>query len=279
MDKNQRPRHIRDIAHLYLSRMPAGGRGADARRVLVTAVSRDCFSAYHAANLALGIAKRGLEVELIEMSGLLPCAAYFLRMPPRVYLRHKSQSPAESLSALGGVSVRFSPESEPGTPEGAGEGITAGGGRRRSGRVTLYHLPPANRQDLLDAALQRVMGPGVGAGNGTRALVLAPDESKARETGRSLFDGRRDVEWKTLSLVKRITAADRSGIAGHSLGYLTGWRSLLNDPVPCVLRDPESHIARAYLSVCDVLAAAGSNVKDHNDGKTNPERASFGRFR
>jgi hypothetical protein len=210
MDKTQRPRHIRDIAHLYLSRMPAGGRGADARRVLVTAVSRDCFSAYHVANLALGIARRGLEVELIEMSGMLPCAAYFLQMPPRVYIRHKAQSPAESLSALGGVSVRFSPDTESGNPEGegAGEGITAGG-RRWSGRVAIFHLPPANRQDLLDAALLRVVRPGAPGGAVTRALVLAPDESMARETGRRLFDGRRGVEWKTLSLVKRITSAEK----------------------------------------------------------------------
>lgn len=277
MDKTQRPRHIRDIAHLYLSRMPAGGRGADARRVLVTAVSRDCFSAYHAANLALGIARRGMEVELIEMSGMFPCAAYFLRMPPRVYLRHRTQSPGESLSALGGVSVRFSPDADSGTTEGAGEGITTGGRRRRAARVTLFHLPPASRQDLLDAALLRVLGSGAGAGE--RALVLAPDESMARETGRRLFNSRRGVEWKTLSLVKRITAAERLGIEGHSLGYLTGWRALLNDPVPCVLRDPESHVARAYLSVCEVLAAAGSHVKERNDGKTTTGRASFGQFR
>ncbi len=277
MDKNQRPRHIRDIAHLYLSRMPAGGRGADARRILVTAVSRDCFSAYHAANLALGIARRGMDVELIEMSGVLPCAAYFLRMPPKVYLRHKTQSPGESLSALGGVSLRFSLDADSGTPQGAGDGITTGERRRRTARVTLFHLPLANRQDLFDAALLRVMGTGAGAG--ARALVLAPDESMARETGRRLFGGRQGVEWKTLSLEKRITTADRLGIEGHSLGYLTGWRALLNDRVPCVLRDPQSHVARSYLSVCDVLAAAGSNVKERNDGKTTPRRASFGQFR
>ena len=81
--------------------------------------------------------------------------------------------------------------------------------------------------------------------------------------------GQNDLDWN-----KEITATPND--IGFDYSFIM---PATNDRVPCVLRDPQSHVARSYLSVCDVLAAAGSNVKERNDGKNTPGRASFGQFR
>jgi hypothetical protein len=274
MDDFRKPRHIRDIAHLYLSRMPAKP-DRHVTRVWVVAASRECFGAYHAANLALGIAGKGHSVELIEASGVIPCAAYFLRLPPRVYIKHKTISPNEPLSALGGITVRFSLDPRDEEQERALQGIAVGGRSRRSGRrVELVHLPPAGETESVQASVT-LAGSGAGSDE-VRALVLAADESTARDTGHRTFDAHPRVRWSTLSLERRLTAGDRSAESGRSLGYLVGWHSLLSDPVPCVLRDPESHVARSYLSICEALVTPGSTAKERNERTKRPRAASLG---
>ena len=277
MDDFRKPRHIRDIAHLYLSRMPAKA-GRHITRVWVVAASRDCFGAYHAANLALGIASSGHAVELVETSGVLPCAAYFLRLPPRVYLKHKAQSPEEPLSALGGITVRFSVENRAEKQDPPAPGFTVGGPSRRHGRrVEVVHLPPESESESLQASLALARE---SAGNDkVRALILAADESTAREAGHRIMDEQPKVHWSTLSLDRRLTAGDRARNGGRSLGYLVGWRQLLSDPVPCVIRDPESHVARSYLSICEALVSAGSIAKERNDRKPRRRTASLGQTR
>lgn len=274
MDDFRKPRHIRDIAHLYLSRMPARADGR-VTRVWVMAASRECFGAYHAANLALGIASKGHAVELVEASGVLPCAAYFLRLPPRVYLKHKEQSPEEPLSALGGITVRFSVEKRAEQQDPAAPGFAVGGPSRRCGRrVEVVHLPPASDTGSLQACL--ALARESAGKDGVRALILAADESKAREVGRRTMGEQPGIHWSTLSLERRLTAGDRARNGGRSLGYLVGWRQLLSDPVPCVVRDPESHVARSYLSICDALVSAGSIAKERNDRNPRRRAASLG---
>jgi hypothetical protein len=274
MDDLRKPRHIRDIAHLYLSRVPAGPRTGLAR-VWVTAVTRESFGAYHTASLALGFAHNGHAVELVEVSGVLPCTAYFLRLPPRVYLKHKEQTPDKSLSALGGISVRFSLERRVETQTVDSPGFAVGATTRRSGRrVEVVHLPPASEPESLRACLAQARE--TAAGNDIRALVLATDESQARDVGRRFLGGHAGLVWSTLSLERRAAIGDGSRNGGRSLGYLVGWRQLLSDSVPCVLRDPGSHVSRSYLSICDVLVSSGSFARDRNDSNQRRRAASLG---
>jgi hypothetical protein len=276
MDAHRKPRHIRDIAHLYLSRLPAR-RDEKTTPFWVVAVSRECFSAYHAANLALGLSREGHAVELVEVSGVLPCAAYFLRLPPRVYMKHKAQSPREPLSALGGITVRFAVENESEVRDATPAGVAVGSTPRRFGRVEVVHLPPVCELESLQSALAQAQER---AENGEiRALVLAPTDSQAYDAGRRILAGRPGVCWSTLSLERRITTVERSGGDGRNLGYLVGWRQLLADPIPCVLRDPASHVSRSYLSICEAVMREGKIEKEQHASKPPRRAASLGPIR
>jgi hypothetical protein len=322
MNDHRKPRHIRDIAHLYISRMPAR---INRHLVWVTAASRDCFSAYHAANLALGIARRGHVVELVEASGILPCTAYFLRLPPRVYIKHKTQCPEEPLSALGGITVKFSVEQHEAFQDVSASEFAAGGPprsrdasqplsqsypssrdasqplsqsypssrdasqplsqsypssrdasqpRKSRSRIELIHLPPASDLESLQASMTRAQI--IAGDDRVHALVLAADNSQARDVGHRLFSAIPGIQWSTLSLERRASTNDRPGDSGRNLGYLVGWRQLLSDPVPCVLRDPDSHVSRSYLSIGDVLVSAANTAKERNDRNPRSRSASLG---
>jgi hypothetical protein len=288
MDNTRRPRHIRDIAHLYISRS-ASKDGSPPKRVYITPTSRECFGGYHAANIALGFAHKGYAVQLMEISDTVPCSAYFLRLPPSVYLKQKARvavpsqgAPTDSFSAMGGVMVRF--KAPPNVsldiqPEpGLAAGITAGLRRRTAGAVDVFHLPPASDVDALNHALDRATDFGR-ADAGARAVVLAPSEAEAHEAGNRIFGRRPRIAWVTMSLGERSHNADRSQNGRQHLGYLAGWRPLLADPLPCLVRDPESHVSRSYFSVCDaLLSLVGAEDKKY-ESKTQRKTASFGRFR
>ena len=307
MNDHRKPRHIRDIAHLYISRLPAR---IDRHRVWVTAISRDCFSAYHAANLALGMAHRGHVVELVEASGVLPCTAYFLRLPPRVYIKHKAQCPEESLSALGGIKLKFSAETDEAIRDIGTTGSVSGGQslsqsygssrdasqplsqsygssrdaspassasqpRKSKKQVELIHLPPASDLESLQATMSRFRR--ITGDDRIRALVLADDDTQAQEVGHRVFGADPGVQWSTLALERHASMGGRLGNGGRNLGYLVGWRQLLSDTVPCVLRDPDSHVSRSYLSIGDELISAGINAKERNDRNSRIRSASLGR--
>jgi len=54
MGDESKPRHIKDIAHLYLSRMEQR-REAPPITLLVAADTKNAFSSLHTANLAAGL--------------------------------------------------------------------------------------------------------------------------------------------------------------------------------------------------------------------------------
>jgi hypothetical protein len=250
MEELQRPRHIRDIAHLYLSRTKSR-EIAPRRLILVTAASRNDFPGYHAANLALGFAQRGFAVNLFELSGLLPCSGYFLCLPPRVYLKHKSHSPQDPLSAVGGVTISFAPgENAVGT---TGPAEIDDSSTRRLQTVELVHIPPLEYPERIEAVVSEVLRDGA---SGPRAVVFGATSAQAADVGKRAFRNGRAVDWFTVSLEgrDRLTANEKSAGQPTNLGYLPGWRRLLSDRVPCVLRDPASRVSRSYLSVCDALA-------------------------
>jgi hypothetical protein len=277
MDGFQKPRHIRDIAHLYISRR-AMAEDERRRRVYVAAATRECFGAYHAANLALGFAQKGLDVELLELSRVLPCSGYFLRLPPSVYIKHKDQSPHEALSALGGVNIRFAAPRT--TGDDPARGISVGSRRRTTGTVEVFHLPPTSDLDSIERALQEIdAADGNRAPAQVRAIVIAKSDSDALEAGRLVFGDRPAVDWATLSLDGKRRLRDGAHNGFRSLGYISGWRSLLSDPLPCVMRDPGSHVSRCYLMVCDALLSTGRVVKGRNEDKIPRRTASVGRIR
>jgi hypothetical protein len=283
MDNTRRPRHIRDIAHLYISRS-ASKDGSPPKRIYITPTSRECFGGYHAANIALGFAHKGHAVQLMEISDTLPCSAYFLRLPPSVYLKQKAPggvpspgAPTDTFSAMGGIMVRFKAPHDV-TPDNQAEPvITAGLRRRTAGAVDIFHLPPASDVDALNQALDKASDFGR-ADAGARAVVLAPSVAEACEAGIRIFGRRPRIAWVTMSLGERSHNADGSQYGRQHLGYLVGWRPLLADPLPCLVRDPESHVSRSYFSVCDALSLRGAEDKKY-ESKTQRRTASFGRFR
>ena len=107
MADNHKPRHIRDIAHLYISRLEKRDLSGTTS-VFLLGTTRDCFPGYHAANIAAGMTSIRKPVRVIELSSVWPCSAHFLSMPPQIYLRPWKQPQDEDLAAFGSVSIRFS---------------------------------------------------------------------------------------------------------------------------------------------------------------------------
>jgi hypothetical protein len=275
MDDFHKPRHIRDIAHLYISRMSATDEALP-KHVYVIGTARECFAGYHAANVALCIAQKGHAVQLVEVSGTIPCSAYFLRLPPQVYLKQKLQHPEDSVSGLGGVTVRFALPSASQPRGSTRAGIATGLRRRSAGAVDVFHLPPVDELESLEGIMEEVSGI---PGSQKCAVVLAPNQAEAVDAGRGVFGRRPAIQWKTLSLVERRYGPGEVPAGAHSLGYLVGWRSLLADPLPCVVRDPDSHVSRSYASVCDALLAPASAIGRRYERKAHRGTASHGRVR
>lgn len=122
--QEHRPRHIRDIAHLYLSRqMPV------VRAVTLSASSGTSFPGFHVANIAVAFTRAGYAVRLVEQSGLLPDSCYFLSLPSEIAFG-RARERFEPVAALDGITVFFERPDPPTSP-------TTG-----AGVVDLIHAPP-----------------------------------------------------------------------------------------------------------------------------------------
>ena len=248
MADTHKPRHIRDIAHLYISRLPQRGT-ADTKDVLVVGVARECFPGYHTANIAAGLAK-SFSVRLVEISGLWPCSAHFLSLRPQVYLRRKDRLRTEQLSALGNINICFS---IPG--ERSGEPARAGGNgrtRSRAGAIDLYHLPPVEDHDELEKTLTEglaFMGPH------TQIALLASNELNARTAWKSMDGLWGNAVQNTIILAANSMSQDKHQQELTNTRYLTNWRKPLCDNVPCVVRAPDSYLSRTYMSICGELSS------------------------
>jgi hypothetical protein len=218
------PRNIRDIAHLYISQSKrAGVRGH--RRVVVAGVNRECFPGFHTANLAAALAVNGYRVRLVELSGLLPNAARFLAMPPRVYTRALARDGTGlSVSALNGVDLWFAlpPPSD---------------------AVDLIHVPPIDSGAEFAAARHEVQG------EDCTWLFIA---ATATEVPR----GRRGVA-RARVLVVGTDAPRRKG-GPVVAGQVTRWRHALAEVLPAVVRDPRSLMSRSYIECGARLIDDGS---------------------
>ncbi|UCG52697.1 MAG: hypothetical protein JSW58_03880, partial [Candidatus Latescibacterota bacterium] len=124
-------RHIRDIAHLYISSVRSRSDSLSAT-LLIVGEDRGCFSGFHAANLGAALSAKGVSVHLFERSGLLPNSGFFMSLPPRQYIRWDKDVEAP-IAGLGGAKISYTLKRSPALGDGA-----------RRPRVELIHLAPVH---------------------------------------------------------------------------------------------------------------------------------------
>lgn len=228
------PRHVRDIAHLYLSRMRRPGAGGV--RLVVVGMSADVIPAFHVANLALAAAARGIPVRVEDRSGLPINAGCFLGLDPSCWVA-REDGPVTPVAAFARVTFVLSRERESpaawGSPAELGES------------VEVVHVPP------FDADVQAIPH-AISHGVPTVVLYLAERDAEPRPWREG---GERDG---VIRRVAYVTRAGRAGAADGCSGAITRWKRSLTDPLPVMVRDPESRLARQYTDVLSKLLAETS---------------------
>jgi hypothetical protein len=225
------PRHVRDIAHLYLSRMRRPGVGGV--RLVVVGMSADVMPAFHVANLALAAAARGIPVRVEDRSGLPINAGCFLGLDPSCWVA-REDVPVTPVSAFARVTFALCREGESpaawGSPTEAGE------------RVDVVHVPPFD-VDRHDHAIVPPISPALP----TVVLYLAERDAEPRPW-REAGEGE--------GVVRRVVYVTRASTGDGCAGALTRWKRSLTDPLPVWVRDPDSRLARQYTDVLTNLLAA-----------------------
>jgi hypothetical protein len=248
MAATRRPRNIRDIAHLYLSRRQ-NFKQPPALNIFLAGQSKDCFSGFHVANLAAAFAVRGAKVRVFELSGLLPNAAFYFSHPPGVYLKALRGKDREFSPALNAISVTFDSirlmSERPATEEL---------------RVDLIHLPTMGdgeeHSELLSNLRDRCQGERWG-------LFVRRDEEHSRDR---LFYHRLGASATfTLSLSKSNGSSPVKSVASKSLGSIAKWETAVEDRVPIVARNPNSGLAREYLSICESILGQINSLRRNGE--------------
>ena len=141
MTGSARPRHIRDIAHLYLSRrkVPAAAaeEGPGPLHLCITSSGRNCMSGFHTANLAAALAERQSDVRIFDLSGAQPNASFYFSHPPALYLDYTGDGRQRFIPALPRVSIAFDLDARPRRVNSPG-----------APPVTIYHLPPDDMESM-----------------------------------------------------------------------------------------------------------------------------------
>jgi hypothetical protein len=244
MLENRKPRHIRDIAHLYISR-PQPAAQTPTVSVWIVADHKCCFPGFHVANLAAALSVKNCPVRVLDRSGLLPNAGYFMALPSWVYIRWEEDSPGLS-AGLAGVEVDCSSEEPRVAPQSA-----------RPARAELIHLPPLSPEAPMREALQEAKERGRPA---NILLVL--------RTGRTLDEGilpALGAELRSAATFALTLAEYPCGDSGEptpsragepgaiDLGRIVGWERALDDRIPPVVRTPHSALSQAYRSTAEAL--------------------------
>jgi len=240
MNDGQRRRHIRDIAHLYIS----GARhGEPAPRLCLVIAGQDrrCFPGFHAANLAAALAARGCEVYLHERSGLLPNAGFYFSLPPSRYIRWED-SEGETDSGLAGVTVDCS--------DGT---VKVARGESPRARIDLFHIPPmTEKNQAMDCSAVSGEEPE------TPVIVVLVGGERVWDGAPAGFLERFDPDTVLVFRTGESGAVERE--AGSTadppfsgLGAVTGWETALADRVPVVVRAPDSGLSAGYFAAADAL--------------------------
>jgi hypothetical protein len=237
MRDTDKPRHIRDIAHLYLSTAKTRPQPVRAT-VFVAGETKSCFSSFHAANIAAGLTFKDAAVRVFEISSLLPNASFFFAQAPRVYLNTAQRVPGAFSAGMRGVRLCMDPDPWPGSPED---------GSRPN--LDIVHLPPLSLTEELERVLDRVRDRWVGD---KMLLVLRSVGSPANALPEMIVEKLRPIGPYSVVLGRRRETQD-SNAAVTSLGGIWNWRRALSDRVPVVIRDPHCNLSRMYLSICESL--------------------------
>lgn len=245
---SHRPRHIRDIAHLYLSRKrpPSGVRDVTgvptSYLIHVSAQRRDLFPGFHVANIAAALSRRRIAVHIFEMSGVHPNSGYFFSHPPGIYLHASGHANGARLPALNGITLSFasSGERNPGSVEGRSV-------------VNLVHGPPFGEAEPEQAPFSSG-----DPGQRWELLLVGAD-------GASPVAGHGRTGSRTFVLeVEPVADGPSAPTPVRELGGLPGWRHSLCDRVPVVFRDPTSRLSLSYLSICDSLLGQIKVATNHD---------------
>jgi hypothetical protein len=226
------PRHVRDIAHLYLSRMrrPASG----GVRLVVAGMSADVVPAFHVANLALAAAARGLAASVEERSGLPANAGCFLGLDPRLWVARRNGLPP-AVTAFARVTFALADGAD-------GDGRPAHNGAGEE--IEIVHVPPWDAGGAHERALSRARA--------TTVLYLAESDTEPRPW--------REWDGDVVRRVAYVTRAGHNGAGGECAGAFTRWTRFLTDPLPVVVRDPASHLARQYADALSALLSESSRA-------------------
>jgi hypothetical protein len=231
------PRHVRDIAHLYLSRMRRTGGGPV--RFVVAGMSADVIPGFHVANLALAAAARGIAVRIEERSGLPVNAGCFLGLDPSCWVA-REDGPVAPVAAF--ARVTFSLSSERGSSSARDSSTESGE------RLEMVHVPP------FDAGLDHPHALSVAISSAVPTAVLYLAEYLAEPRPWREMGEREGV-------VRRVAYVTRAGQAGAEdgcVGVLVRWKRSLTDPLPVMVRDPDSRLARQYTDAMSKLLAGAT---------------------
>jgi hypothetical protein len=245
MGGTYKPRHIRDIAHLYISGSK-GGSCPPCATVLMAGEDKRCFSGFHAANLAAALSSKAVSVHLFERSGVLPNAGYFLSLPPRQYIPREPGEDA-SVAGVGGVMIDCSSKGFPVFADGAD----------RPG-IELVHLPPSIPEKPFRECVREVRG---FLRPATIFVLLRIDSATSGEIPECVVKELGPAAVCVLRLDDADLCHHDDDPSTFDLGSLTDWKSALRDRVPAVIRDPDSALSRAYVSVGDRLLSRISQVR------------------
>jgi len=257
MKDSRRPRHIRDIAHLYLSKKKRA-MGSVPVRLLVAAQDQTSFSAFHVANIAAAMALRKARVRIHELSGILPNACFYFCHPPHVYMGSR----APVIPGLHGIDLSFD---LPGQVDG--DDVDA------PFHVTLVHLPPFSvERDVLKTADTLTDFDGE-----TWAMLLVGDDAMLPDFQAQFVDRLGSYRSLVLSTGVGRTHIDDEG--PRKLGGVFDWEASLPDRVPIVLRSPEIPLSLTYLSVCDSLLGKMVSARRRHQGVVSREAFASSRPR
>lgn len=228
----RRPRTIRDIAHIYLSRCSDPAK-APTVNLFVAAQNTDCLSGFHVANLAAAFSHRKARVRLFELSGLLPNAAFYFSYHPSVYMKAPGSPDRELCPALESISITF-------------DSIRLMGDRPATGElhVNLVHIPPVDGRDDYAEILATLKGR---CSSERWVLYLTRDPGYVQN---ELFETALEASGIFALSLQKNGSAPPGGVENR-LGNIGRWENAVDDRVPTVVRNPNSSLSRDYLSVCE----------------------------
>lgn len=242
MVEGARPRHIREIGHLYLS---TRGRERGAASLLVMAApSRECFLAMHASNIAAALALRRFsslftpKVAIIDLGDTLPNTGYYLGLPPTRYLAGDVASSDRAEVGFLGIDVFFSMEA-----------ASESGRMLSNNRLGVVVLPELERFGSAEEMLRRA---GECAADAKALLYCFGSEEQY-----ALLDDLVSVSgWEHPVYLLSLDCSCKGIGCGDGfapIGKLSGWPRWLYHRLPVVLREPSSITAASYMSACESL--------------------------